>query len=242
MHGVPMRPSVLSPTGFLVLGALLAVQIGCANGPLPYLTAMNPSMRRQWEADEQYQPTLHRQLAEVDELRDGAARLSEGEQRHWAGEMKYIVETHDSPQLRAAAVQALAAFTVPQAADGLRVAVKDGDPLVRIAACKAWGQRASRESPERLAEVLGSDSDVDVRIVAARELGRFNQPLAFQALGLALNDKDPSLRYRAIDSLKKASGRDYGNDVEAWQKFAQGVDPGPEYQPSLAERARELLF
>ena len=177
MHGVPMRPSVLPPTGFLVFVALLAVQLGCANGPLPYLTAMNPSMRRQWEADEQYQPTLHRQLAEVDELRDGAARLSEGEQRHWAGEMKYIVETHDSPQLRAAAVQVLAAFTVPQAADGLRIAVKDGDSLVRIAACKAWGQRASRESPERLAEVLGSDSDVDVRIVAVRRIGPF-QPAA----------------------------------------------------------------
>lgn len=78
-------------------------------------------------------------------------------------------------------------------------------------------------------------------MAAARELRRFQDPLAYQALGLALQDEDPALQYRAVESLREASGKDYGNDLQAWQQFAQGQDPGPEYSPSVAERLRRLF-
>ncbi len=214
---------------------------GCADGPVPYLVSLNPKMREQWRADEAYQPTLHRQLAEVQALRTSVRSLSLEQQRHWSGELKYILETHDNPLLRTASVETLAAFSVPESNEGLRIALKDKDSSVRTVACRVWGTRGDKEAVERLSEVLGSDSDLDVRIAAARELGRFPDPMAYQALGLALQDRDPALQYRAVESLKRASGRNYGNDLNAWQTFAQGQDPGPQYTPSLATRFWELF-
>jgi len=208
---------------------------------MPYLMSLNPNMRRQWEADEMYQPTLHRQLAEVEALRESADGLSDVQQRHWSGELNHILKTHQNPLLRAAAVDTLAEFSVPESDEALRLALKDGDSTVRRAACAAWGKRGNKEAVRLLSEVLGSDTDVDVRIEAARELGQFKDPMAYQALGLALRAKDPALQYRAVESLKRSSGKDYGSDLEAWQKFAQGQDPGPEYVPSLAERFWEVF-
>lgn len=219
------------------LGAL----VGCADGPIPYMMALNPSMRRQWEADESYRPTLHRQLAEVEALRAQGPRLSTDQQRHWSEELAFVLQSHSNPLLRAACVETLAVLTVPESDQGLRLAMKDADSTVRIAACRAWGSRGGQPGLELLAEALGSDTDVDVRMAAARELKRFSDPVAYQALGLALQTDNPALQHRAIESLKAASGRDYGHDIRAWQEFAEGKDPGPEYTPSLAERVRQLF-
>lgn len=208
---------------------------------MPYLASLNPRVRKQWEADEAYRPSLHRQLAEVETLRASARQLTAEQQRHWSGELAHIIETHNHPLLRSAAVETLAAFTVPESREGLRVAVRDSNTSVRIAACRSWGAQGGEEAAERLAELLGNDADTDVRIAAARELARFPSPVAYQALGLALDDTDPALQYRAVESLKTASGKNFGNDLSAWQRFAQGEDPGPEYTPSLAERVRELF-
>lgn len=224
-----------------VLLAILAVLGGCAEGPMPYIMSLNPRTRQEWKADEMYEPTLHRQLAEVEALREAATGLSVARQRHWSGELTYILEHDDNPLLRAAAVKALGEFTVPESNEGLRVALTDRDAKVRQTACAVWGARGGEEALQRLAETLGTDTDLDVRIVAARELRRFQDPKAYQALGLALQDPDPALRYQVVESLREASGKDYGNDFEAWQKFAQGQDPGPERSPSIAERLRELL-
>lgn len=219
----------------------LGTLTGCADGPIPYMMALNPSVRRQWEADEAYQPTLHRQLAEVEALRAQGPRLSEEQQRHWSGELAFIIESHHNPLLRAACVDTLAVLAVPDANRGLRAATKDADSTVRMAACRAWGSRGGREGVELLAEMLGSDTDMDVQMAAARELKHFSDPIAYQALGLALETDNPALQYRAIESLKTASGRNYGNDIRAWQEFAEGKDPGPEHVPALAERLRQLF-
>jgi hypothetical protein len=219
----------------------LGTLLGCADGPIPYMMALNPSMRRQWEADEAYRPTLHRQLAEVEALRAQARHLPEEQQRHWSGELTFILQSQANPLLRAACVETLAELTVPESNDGLRLAMKDADATVRVAACRAWGSRGGQQGAELLAEVLGSDADIDVRMAAARELGHFSDAVAYQALGLALQTDNPALQYRAVESLKAASGRNYGNDFRAWQEFAEGKDPGPEYTPSLAERVKQLF-
>ncbi|MHB8863575.1 MAG: HEAT repeat domain-containing protein [Pirellulaceae bacterium] len=219
----------------------LASLAGCADGPVPYLMALNPTMRRQWAADEAYAPTLHRQLAEVEALRGSAKTLSAEQQVHWCGELQHIISTHSNPLLRAACVETLVLFSVPESSEGLRLALQDTDATVRQAACRAWGSRGGQEAMELLAERLGSDSQKDVKLAAARELGRFSDPVAYQALGLALQDGDAALQYRAIESLKQSSRKNFGNNLQAWQQFAQGQDPGPEYSPSLADRVRELF-
>ncbi len=225
----------------VLLLSFVAAVMGCADGPVPYLASLNPKIREQWRADEAYKPTLHRQLAEIAALKESVSTMSADQQLHWSGELKYIIENHKNPLLRAAAVDSLAEIPTVEANDGLRIALKDSDTAVRLAACRSWGRRRDKEAVERLSETLGSDTDLDVRIAAARELGRFADPMAYQALGLALQDRDPALQFRAVESLRQASGRDYGNNLDAWQAFAQGKDPGPEYTPSLAERVRTLF-
>jgi hypothetical protein len=215
--------------------------VGCADGPMPYLMSLNPTMRRQWEADEAFAPTLHRQLAEVQTVRESTKSLSPEQQVHWSGELEHIIRTHSNPLLRGECVTTLEGFSVPESNAGLRQGMQDGDATVRIAACKAWGKRGGQEGMEILAERLGSDSDPDVKLAAARELGQFSDPIAYQALGLAIQGGDPALQYRAIQSLKLASGKDYGNNLQAWQEFAEGKDPGPEYTPSLADRVKQLF-
>ncbi len=120
-------------------------------------------------------------------------------------------------------------------------AAKDTDPSVRRAACRAWGRRGGKQSVEALANTLGSDTDLDVRIAAARELASFSDPIAYQALGLALEDEDPAMKYRAVESLRRASGRDFGNNLDSWRQFAQGSDPGPDTPISVAERIRGMF-
>jgi hypothetical protein len=212
------------------------VLTGCADGPMPTINSMNPLRQTQWEADEQYQATLHRQLDEIAALQEAAPDMSGERQVHWSQEMAYILQHSDNILLRRGAVKVLAEFSVPQAAEGLRIAQHDRDAAVRVATCEAWGKRVGDESVEQLAEILGSDTDLDVRLAAARELGRFEDPSAISALGLALDDPDPALQYRAIESLRAASGRDFGNDLDAWRELVRGGDPGPNAVPSMAER------
>lgn len=220
----------------LFLAATLLVPVGCADGPIPYVNSLSPWRRQEWLADEQYEPTLHRQLDEITTVRDTAASMTAAQQAHWAAEMKYLLQTQETPLMRATAVDALAALAVPEADAGLRLALKDKDTSVRVAACRAWSRHGDREAIERLAETLGSDTDLDVRLAAARGLRRFREPAAIEALGLALDDPDPALQYRAVESLKEASGHDFGNDMDAWRRLARGEDPGPEAPSFLARR------
>jgi len=222
------------------MAIVFLVPTGCADGPLPYFASLSPWRRQEWLADEQYEPTLHRQLDEIRAVRDTAAAMTAAEQTHWAGEMKYLLQTQQTPLMRETAVAALAALAVPEADDGLRLASKDKDASVRVAACRAWARHGGKEALQQLAETLGSDTDLDVRLAAARALGRFHEPAAFEALGLALDDPDPALQYRAVQSLKESSGHDFGNNMDAWRRLARGENPGAEASTSsyLARRLK----
>jgi HEAT repeat protein len=223
----------------MFLALVLLAPAGCAEGPVPYVLSLNPWRRQEWRQDEQYRPTLHRQLAEIEVLQDNAASMSLEQQVHWANEMTYLVRTQSNPVLRGAAVDTLAVLAVPEAEAGLRAALADKDPSVRIAACDAWASHGGAAAVEQLAERLGSDTDLDVRLAATRALGRFSEPAAHRALALALDDSDPAIRHRAIQSLKQSSGRDFGDNIDAWKQFAQGKDPGPDAPPWLVQRIRQ---
>jgi HEAT repeat protein len=205
------------------------------------MTSMNPFRRQEWQLDEAYQPTFHRQQEEMAEVRKLASRMSSSDQDHWAGEMEHILRTHNNPLLRAEAVKTLAALSTPSADRALQLAGEDDDANVRIAACRAWGQRGGKDSVAALARILGSDTDLDVRITCAGELAAFSDPVAYRALGLAIDEDNPALTWRAIRSLRTSSGRDFGNNLAAWQQFAQGSDPGPDTPLSIAERLRGLF-
>jgi HEAT repeat protein len=121
------------------------------------------------------------------------------------------------------------------------MATRDEYKQVRIAACQAWGELGGTEAMETLAEVVRREEDVDVRIAATKELGRFRDPMVVSALGLVLNDSDPALQYSAVESLKSSTGRDFGDSVPAWRDFVAGRSPDPSEAPSVVERLRNLF-
>jgi HEAT repeat protein len=141
--------------------------------------------------------------------------------------------------IRVEVVRALQKYQTPTASAAIVSAMKDQETDVRVAACEALGRRGGPESVTVLVGALRGDVDVDVRLAAARALGQSHDPAAIQALGGALDDKDPAMQYRAVLSLKSATGKDFGNDVKLWQQYVKGEMP--DTAPSLADRMRNMF-
>jgi HEAT repeat protein len=160
------------------------------------------------------------------------------EQRQIADQLARQMQVEPDPLVRHAVVGAIAKFRTPMAQQVLEAGLADDDIAVRIACCKALGQRAEASSVTRLAATLRADEDIDVRLAAADALGKIKSPEAMQALSVALEDRDPAMQYAGVQSMKSISGKDYGPDVQAWRQVAAGQSPPPPETPSLAERLR----
>jgi hypothetical protein len=214
---------------------------GCADGPFGSLASINPYYRSEWQKDEQHGPTFHAQLAELRVIRQNPNGLPPNERASVVPLLSGIVQNSPNAVLRAEAVLTLAEFPTPDAIPALRLAATDEEADVRIAVCRALGRRKDSEALQILSQTISDDSDLDVRIAAATELARFpKQQQAVQALGLALNDKDPALQHRAVQSLKDITGQGYGDSVPAWRDFVEGRTPNPPAPPSIAERLSQF--
>ena len=146
-----------------------------------------------------------------------------------------VLRKEEDPLIRAEILRTLAVYPTPSASKMLTAGLKDSDSDVRIACCEAWGQRKGHDATRLLSETLSSDADIDVRLAAARALGETGDPAATAALGLALDNADPAMQYRAVQSLKKVTGRNYDDNVAVWKDYLKGNSP-PE--PSLATRIK----
>jgi HEAT repeat protein len=213
---------------------------GCADGPFGQLTALNPYYRDQWEKDERAGPTFHTPLAELRAIRRNPTGLSPEEQRRLIPTLADIVQNSTNTIVRAEATLALAEFPAPETIPALQVAIHDEDPDVRMAACNAWGRRGGPEALDALSQTVSDDSDTDVRLAATAELAEFRDQQTVQALAVALNDKDPALQHRAVQSLKSVSGQDYGDNVPAWRDYVEGRSPVLPEPPTIAERLRAI--
>jgi hypothetical protein len=196
---------------------------------------------REWREDEEYGATFHTRLEELTSLQENADDLSPEEQARTAHQLLQALAADPSPLYRRQVVYTLAALQTPAATEGLSRAIQDEDPSVRIAACEAWAGRGGDESLRVLSGVVGNDADLDVRISAARELANFKDPAAVRALGVALDDPDPALQHRAVQSLKSVTGEDFGNSVPAWRQFVRGEPVPRSDEPSIADRLRDLF-
>jgi HEAT repeat protein len=221
---------------FLGLCITLGILSGCMGDPIYRLWH-----RRQWMDDQNYGTTLYERLDELSAIRDRAEDLSQAEQATIAQNMIAALHNDPSPVYRSHVVRTLALLTNPLAAEGLQLALQDSDPNVRIEACGAWGNRGGPEAVATLSRVLATDSKLDVRLAATRELGRFQDPAAVTALGVALDDADPALQYRAVQSLKSVTGKDLGNNVPAWRQYVREGTIPPGAERSLADKVRDLF-
>ena len=150
-----------------------------------------------------------------------------------------MLDEHD-PRVRSAIVKLAAGFETAAATAICKGALSDPDERVRMAACSAWAQRGGPEAVQLLAARSQADTELDVRLRAVRELGELGDKAAIPVLATALEDPDPAMQYRAVDSLKKVSGRDLGDDVNKWREWA--ADPeGSSAEWSIAEGFRRLF-
>ena len=180
-------------------------------------------------------------IAAIRKAAKEAASAGTDQQERVARELAGSLSQETDPVIRLEIIRAIGKSQTPTSSFILREALKDSDAEVRVAACKAWGSRRGPEASGVLGEVLLSDIELDVRLAAARAIGQTGDRGAVAALAKALDDRNPAVQFYAVDSLRKVSGQDYGNDLDKWRQYAKGETPAPNPPPSLAERFRGLF-
>ena len=201
----------------------LAVSLfsACAEGPLWRTGSLSPWVREQWSAEEQIADTLFKRKREMNEAVSNVLNSPTQEQDKIARELSEIVRNDQVLLLRLNAVHLLGQLNCPESIDALKQASTDPDPDIRIAAIQSWKNLSANVAIGQLQEIIGSDTNTDVRLAATRALGNFTGENAVRALALALTDSDPALQVRATESLRSVTGENIGADVAAWQNFVQ---------------------
>lgn len=174
-------------------------------------------------------------------LQTTAKRFSPAEQEQIAGDLEMQIAREQDPFIRAELVRTIGAFSSSRTDEVLLAQLTDASAVVRTAACQAMSNRGTDAAREGLARAVRDDSDLDVRLEATKGLGNYSGPEAAAALGLALDDNNPAIQFRAMQALKQSTKQSYGNDVDAWKGYLAG-NPVPPKTPTIAERITGGLF
>jgi HEAT repeat protein len=103
------------------------------------------------------------------------------------------------------------------------------NPVVRVAAITALGRIGDATSAQTLTEALARDPSVEVRIAAAKGLRNYQSYQATEALVRALREeKDVALRFEAMTSLQKMTGKDLPANAADWEQYFQSRPAGPD--------------
>ena len=203
-------------------GALAALLSGCAEGPIPETKVLNPWVRKQWAEDEQRVTTYHRKVADLAELRKQAASMPPAEREDTAAHLAARLREESSAALRTEFVRTLAEFPTPLAQHAIASSLTDESPKVRTVACQALARRPTAEGFQALSRTVTDDADLDVRIVAARELANFKEFAAAQALRPALA-KAKGLIINQSSMASFAPGTAYGVTKAALNAVTYGM-------------------
>lgn len=216
----------------VALAALLAS--GCASWMARFDAKKAAQERERYGATADYRIKEFHAEAQRARKADGAKQAE-----FTRGLTAAILAEHD-PRVRAAVVEVAAGFDTPAAVAICKGAMEDPDARVRMAACAAWRARGGPEAVALLAARSEADSEIDVRLKALRELGELGNDAAVPALARALEDPDPAVQFRAVGALRQVSGRDLGDDVNAWRAWAADPDAkGTEW--TIAEGFRRIF-
>ena len=200
---------------------------GCAEGPLWRAGKYSPWARNQWAEEEQIANTLFTRKHTMSELAGSAQNAPVEDQQKVAEQLTDTMHSDPVLLLRLHAVKLLGTLRCPAAIQGLVDASYDHNSDMRIAAIKSWKAMPAEKAIPHLQEMIGSDSNVDVRLAATRALGNFSGQDAVRAISLALDDPDPALQLRAAESMQIVTGEQFGKDVIAWQEYVKNILPAP---------------
>ncbi len=189
---------------------------------------------------ERYGATADQRIADL--RSDAEKAKNEGSQaaQDFAQRLATLMPEEHDPRVRGAVLDIAAGFDAPAAIAICKGALDDPDEMVRNKACEVWGRRGGPEAVALLAARYDSDSAIDVRLKALRELGKLKDKAAIPTLARALESDDPAVQYRAVAALKEVSGRDLGDDVNLWRAWAADPkSPGTEW--TIAEGFRSVF-
>ena len=231
-----MQPTDRKPLSLLSLGLAALLIAGCASMGLEGLARFGPPKRPA-------EPVVETPAKRIDALRqlaEDAPDADAAEQERLSTLLAASMRSELDPLVRAQTVRTISYYPTDTALSVQASALQDGDGGVRIAACEAWGRKGGSEAAQRLSGILAGDTDFDVRMAAARALGEIKDPASVAGLAAALDDPDPAMQRRGVESLERLTGKYYGNDVNAWRQFVQGQPPQAPSMP-IAERFRRLF-
>lgn len=210
----------------VIVFAATAIQLfGCAEGPLWKSGKYAPWARNQWAAEEEIADTLFSRKRKMSEAVAAVIGAPVEDQQRVAQTISEVVLRDPVLLLRLHGVKLLGKLQCPLANQTLQNASKDNNPDIRIAAVKSWQGMEAQTAIPQLQSIIGSDTNIDVRLAATRALSNFNGQQAISATSLALQDDDPALQLRAVESLQKITGEQIGRDVSKWKQYVSNVVP-----------------
>jgi HEAT repeat protein len=181
------------------------------------------------------------EITALKKMVEDSPKLSADERTRRANKLVKAIQVEKDPTIRAQIVRTLAAYPTEASTAVINAASRDPEMDVRLAVCPILGKRGDATAISQLSELLKTDTSMDVRLAAARALGETHDKAAVAALGEALEDRDPAMQYRAVQSLQAVTGQNFGNDVERWQHYVRGEAPKPREPTSIAERFRNMF-
>ncbi len=215
---------------------LLAVLAGCSSSRPAFVDNL-------WPFEQQQLASVQTPAQRIEKLQAVAALASStsaADQVRTTAELAQQIQAESDPLIREEIVRAIAQFQTPLAASVVAAGLNDADSSVRIACCQAIAERGDADAVAKLGAVIGGDTDVDVRLAAAKALGNFKGPDVTAALAIGLEDQDPALQYQTVQSLRQSTGKNFGQDAKAWREFVRGGTPVPPKSISVAQRLQGL--
>jgi HEAT repeats len=224
----------------LVIGLCLTLLSGCAE------TANNISggfarMIGNTPDQQMHIKTPADRRKELLEIRKTATQKSPEEQQQISATLAKEIQRENDPLMRRHLLRALAAFPTPMAGAVLNAALGDTDMECRRTACECLGTRGDKAAVEELTKVVTSDTVPEVRLAAVRGLGHTKDTAALLPLSEAMGDPDPAIQSRAQESLRSVSGRDFGDDAQAWREYAK-TGQSSTAEVGIATRLRRMFY
>lgn len=205
---------------WLFLGIVASASLfGCAS--LPWMEKERTSI-----------VTPRMRMSAIEEMGVRGRESDADEQLQISQQLAKQIQTEPDPLVRRTIQESIGQLETQLAKDVLIAGLQDDNLEVRLSCCHALASRSDPGVISALSAVLENDQDLDVRLAAIDALGQMKSPQSVAALAKAVNDRDPALQYAGVQALKSVSGKDLGNEVEAWREYAASEQP----EISLAER------
>lgn len=235
-----MRDSVHN-FALLAVCFCLAMASGCAEMADHLNTLGSKILMRKTPEEAMHIKTPDDRIKELKQLAKTAKKKKPAEQQQIVDSLVKEFAQESDPISRRHILRTLTEYPQTAAGGQLIGALEDSDKETRRIACKCLGKRGGPRAVTELSRVLASDTDPDVRIAAVHALGTTSESTALAPLAEAIVDPDPAMQTAARISLTAVSGRDFGNNAQAWREYAKnGKTDAPEI--SLAERLRRSVF